>query len=81
VCEDVVNCLADFDGNRKVSGTDVSLLVTEYGRRGCNPDNETKCCKADADENGKVTGTDISLLVEQYGRRNCPYRTPPCTEF
>ena len=68
-CGDVCECYADFNGDGKVTGREVGILIQEYGRFDCS---ELDPCYADGNEDGRVTGADLSLLKNEYGKFDCP---------
>jgi len=68
-CGDMCECYADFNGDCKVTGADLGILINEYGRFDCD---DPDPCYADGNEDGKVTGSDLSLLKNEYGRFDCP---------
>ena len=63
-------CCADFNGDGKVTGRDLSILKGEYARLDCHPVKSP--CLADANGDRKVTGADLSLLKKEYGKADCP---------
>ena len=50
-------CPADLDGNGIVGGSDIGLLLVDWGQSG----------PADLDGNGIVGGSDIGLLLAAWG--------------
>lgn len=55
-------CIADLDGDGHVSGSDLGLLLAQWGCEGA--------CTADLDSDGWVGGSDLGLLLAQWGP--CP---------
>jgi hypothetical protein len=55
-------CIADLDGDGHVSGSDLGLLLAQWGCEGA--------CTADLDSDGWVGGSDLGLLLVQWGP--CP---------
>jgi hypothetical protein len=52
-------CAADLDGDGSVSGSDLGLLLVEWG---C-----VEACAADIDGDGTVSGSDLGLLLASWG--------------
>ena len=73
-------CMADFDVDNDIDGTDASKFKDDFGRsefhRPCNDDDE---CPGDFDCDGDCDGGDASKFKEEFGRNAfkdpCP---PPC---
>ena len=51
----------DIDGDGVVGGSDLGLLLSEWGQCGC------ECCDADLDLDGVVDGADIGQLLAGWG--------------
>ncbi len=56
-------CVGDLDGNGRVNGADIGLLLGEWGAAGGTTG-------ADIDGNGTVNGADLGLLLGAWGQ--CP---------
>jgi hypothetical protein len=52
-------CAADLDGDGSVSGSDLGLLLAQWGCSGS--------CSADLDDDGSVGGADLGWLLAQWG--------------
>lgn len=61
--DDPPTCTGDFDGDGSVGGSDLGIMLVEYGRD-CDPDDP---CQADLDGDGTVTGADLGLLLVAWG--------------
>lgn len=60
-------CVADLNGDRKVSGADIGILLGEWGTAGGNTG-------ADIDGNGTVSGSDLGAMLGAWG--DCPVTVP-----
>ena len=60
-------CLGDLNGDRKVSGADIGILLGEWGTAGGNTG-------ADIDGNGIVSGSDLGAMLGAWGY--CPVTVP-----
>jgi len=58
------SCLGDLNGDRVVTGTDLGILLGQWGQGG----------SGDLDGNGIVGGADIGLMLGAWG--NCPVTVP-----
>ena len=56
----VAQCVADLNGDSKIDGADLGLLLLGWGTCG-NP------CPADLDANGVVDGADLGTLLSVWG--------------
>jgi YD repeat-containing protein len=56
--------LSDFDGDKDVDGTDLSLFIEEFGRNDC----VFIPCEFDLDTDGDVDVNDLRLFLEDFGR-------------
>ncbi len=61
--EDIVPCVADLNGDGKVDGADLGLLLADWG--------PCAGCLADIAPNGAVDGADLGLLLAAWGP--CPF--------
>ena len=60
-------CVADLNGDRKVSGADIGILLGEWGTAG-------GMTGADIDGNGTVSGSDLGAMLGAWG--DCPVTVP-----
>jgi formylglycine-generating enzyme required for sulfatase activity len=60
---------ADLNGDRRVSGADISVLLGEWGTSGGTTG-------ADLNGSGLVTGADLAIVLEQWGQ-SCPSEIVP----
>jgi hypothetical protein len=67
VCQEIANnictcscCDADLSGDGKVSGTDIGILIGEWGSIG---DNKPE----DLNGDGVVNGADLGILLQSWG--------------
>jgi formylglycine-generating enzyme required for sulfatase activity len=60
---------ADLNGDRRVSGADISVLLGEWGTSGGTTG-------ADLNGSGLVTGADLAIVLEQWGQ-SCPSEVVP----
>jgi formylglycine-generating enzyme required for sulfatase activity len=60
-------CVADLNGDRKVSGADIGILLGEWGTAGGTT-------RADIDGNGTVSGSDLGAMLGAWG--DCPVTVP-----
>jgi formylglycine-generating enzyme required for sulfatase activity len=60
---------ADLNGDRRVSGADISVLLGEWGTSGGTSG-------ADLNGSGLVTGADLAIVLEQWGQ-SCPSEIVP----
>jgi formylglycine-generating enzyme required for sulfatase activity len=63
----LAQCLGDLNGDRKVSGADIGILLGEWGTAGGNTG-------ADIDGNGTVSGSDLGAMLGAWG--DCPVTVP-----
>jgi hypothetical protein len=61
-------CCSDFNGDGKVSLSDLMIMKGEFGRRNC----AQTACRADYNGDGKVDLTDLMRMKREFGRYNCP---------
>ncbi len=62
----VETCEGNFDHDRDVDGTDLSVFGVEFGSTSCTT------CQADIDNDGDVDGDDLSVFSDDFGRTDCP---------
>lgn len=65
---DLPGCIADFDDTLTIDGSDIGLLLQEYGTSGCSL---LLPCVCDMDGNGAVDFIDFYLFIEDFGRSDC----------
>ncbi|MED5507524.1 MAG: di-heme oxidoredictase family protein [Planctomycetota bacterium] len=62
------SCLSDLDGDRVVAGTDLAILIEDWGGS-----------EHDLDGDGVVTGTDLTHLLSRWG--DCPVVPGQCEGY
>ena len=62
-------CLADFDNDGDVDGTDSAIFAADFGRTNCS---SGPACEADFDLDNDVDGIDASVFASEFGRIDCP---------
>jgi Leucine Rich Repeat (LRR) protein/parallel beta helix pectate lyase-like protein/thrombospondin type 3 repeat protein len=63
--QDVPALLADFNFNNAVDGSDLAILIGEYGRDDCSVADP---CDCDLNFDGYIDGIDLFLFSEDFGR-------------
>jgi len=59
-------CECDLNGDGKVDGFDLALLIADFGRTDCGG-----LCQGDFSGDGDVDGSDIERLIAEFGRADC----------
>lgn len=64
-------CTADADDDRDLDGTDLSMLIAQFGAA-CS---QASPCTCDFNSDNVVDAKDLSDLAADFGRTNCPDET------
>jgi hypothetical protein len=76
---DACDCECDFDCDGNVDATDVTTLLSDFGRSQYNyPCSGQNPCSGDVDCNGAVDADDVIKLVEDFGRSQYNNPCPGC---
>ena len=62
-------CLADYNHDGDIDGSDFRAFLVEAGRTDCTLENS---CDWDFDNSGDVVGSDINVFAGEFGKSNCP---------
>jgi len=62
-----IRCEGDFDCDRDVDGSDLSVFAADFGRTDCVDD-----CDGDFDGDGDVDGSDLARFAASFGKTECP---------
>lgn len=63
--QDIPPIIADFNSDGDVDGTDLSTVISEYGKNDCS---QVDPCQYDLDADGDVDSIDLLFFSEDYGR-------------
>jgi len=63
------DCIADFDNDGDVDGTDAAIFGADFGATTCL---SGTVCEGDFDLDGDVDGRDSSVFSADFGRTDCP---------
>jgi len=64
---EVESCEGDFDNDKDVDGSDLTVFAADFGRTDCSSD-----CEGDFDTDDDVDSNDLATFVADFGRTDCP---------
>jgi|GEM_PF-1637851 len=64
---EIPGCLADFDGDGDIDGSDLATMAKGFGRLDCYE----SFCPCDTDWDGEAGSVDLSFFAEDFGRTDC----------
>jgi uncharacterized membrane protein len=62
-------CKGDFDDDKDVDGSDLSVFAADFGRTDCASGDT---CEGDFDKDIDVDGSDLAVFAADFGRTDCP---------